>query len=187
MEVPIVASLSFDEKSGVARIHFRYAGKQFQKSLKTADRKKAEGMKAQIEETLHDLERGRLELPASADLWECLKPSGKREQKVRLDEVLTLESLFKWYFSQVPDGAKEPKTLSTEHVHKRHFLRILGKKRLLSTFTAEDFQMYINRRAGERHHQKPIRPETIVKEMKTLQMVWNRAVKMGRVRGNAPM
>lgn len=181
-----MASLSFDEVSGVARVHFRYAGKQFQKSLKTDDRRKAESMKAQIEETLHDLERGRMELPAGADFWEFLKTGGKREQKVRLDDELNLEGLFAWYFAQVPEGGKEPKTLSTEHVHERHFLRILGKRRLLSTLTAEDFQKYINKRAGERRHKKPIGSETIGKEMKTLQMVWNRAVKMGRLGTKAP-
>jgi hypothetical protein len=62
-----MASLTWDDISGVARVHFRYAGKQFQKSLKTTDRRKAEAMKASIEETIHDLERGRVELPAGAD------------------------------------------------------------------------------------------------------------------------
>ena len=181
-----MASLSFDEVSGNARIHFRFAGKQIQKSLKTNDRKKAASMKAQIEEMLHDLERGRTELPANADLWEFLKSGGIREQKLRFEDVLTLEGLFKWYFDQVLQGTKEPKTLSTEHVHERHFLRILGRKSPLPTISEDEIRKYIAVRANESPNGRSIRSETIEKEIKTLQMIWNQAVKRGMVRGKAP-
>jgi hypothetical protein len=51
-----MAALSCDPKTGIYHIYFRFGGRQFHKSLKTDSERKAEGWRAQIDETLHDLE-----------------------------------------------------------------------------------------------------------------------------------
>ncbi len=144
-----MAGLSQDAKSGIFRVHFRYGNKQFQKSLKTKDRKKAESRKGRIEETLLDLERGRLDLPPGADFWQFVWTDGKRDQKPKL-ETLTLEGLFGWYFESLPPGAKATKTGKVEAIHANHFKRLLGARRALDSITGQDLQAsYINARARE--------------------------------------
>jgi integrase len=167
-------------EGGTYHIYFRYGGRQFHKSLKTPDEKAANAWKGQIEQTLHDLERGRLQLPANADLWEFIKTDGKREQRPQVESRLTLDGLFRWYFASLPDGAKETKTRKVETIHANHAKRLLGAKRELDGISGHHLQEeYVNRRATEKWHGRPIRPQTVRKEIETLQMVWNRARRNG--------
>jgi integrase len=176
-----MASLSRDQ-SGNYHIHFRYGDRQYHKSLKTADEKTAVGTKGRIELTLRDLELGRLVLPAGADFWQFVLSDGKLNNKPRVDKPMTLGDLFEWYFANQTAGAKEAKTLETERLHSRHFLRLLGKTKTLSAIRGQDLQEgYINQRAKESWRKKPIRAETIKKEVDTLGMVWRRASKLGLV------
>ena len=61
-----MAALSQDPRSKTFRILFWFGGKQFHKSLKTDDEEQADRWRGRIEETLLDLERGRLTLPPGA-------------------------------------------------------------------------------------------------------------------------
>src|SRR5438309_684151 len=100
---------------------------------------------------------------------------------------MTLEDLFHWYFGNQTEGAKEANTLGTERLHSRHLLRLLGTGRTLSSIKGQDLQEgYVNRRAVEKWHKKPIRPETIKKEIDTLAMIWRRAAKVGLVETQPP-
>jgi hypothetical protein len=124
-----VAAIHCNPKSGFWRISFRFGGKQYQKSLKTDDEKKAQGWKAQIEENLHDLERGRRVLPATADLWAFIRSGGKLEAEPAVAEALTLEKLFARYEEQMPAGTMEANSRATCRLHQNHLLRILGARR----------------------------------------------------------
>jgi integrase len=171
-----MAGIYAHSKSGVYRIHFWYGGKQHHKSLMTTKATKANAMKAQIEETLHDLERGRLSLPADADFWEFVKTDGKRDKKPLVRSGATLEGLFEWYFGSLPEGARATKTIKVQTIHGKHIKRLLGAKRELKAITGQVLQeMYVNKRAKENFHGQPIRAQTIEKEIDTLRMVWNRA------------
>ena len=58
-------------------------------------------------------------------------------------------------------GATDPKTLKTERLHSRHFLRLMGPTRALSSIRGQDVQEgYINQRAKEswRRSRSPRRP-----------------------------
>lgn len=171
-----MAGLTKDDKSGMYRIHFRYGGKQFQKSLKTTDEREAEARKGAIEVTLLDLERGRLMIPQGADFWEFVKTDGKRNKKLVLANSLSLKGLFDWYFSSLPDGAKVTKTGKVETIHANHFKRLLGDRTELSAITGQDLQeRYVNKRAKEEgRYGRRIDADTIKKEIGTLRMVWNR-------------
>jgi integrase len=171
-----MAGVTRDAQSGMYRIHFRYAGKQFHKSLKTQDEREAEALKGAIELTLLDLERGRLTVPPGANFWEFVKTDGKRETKPQLESVVTLEDLFRRYFEGLLDDARGRKTFKTETIHANHLKRLLGRKTELNAITGQVLQeKYINNRAREDHYGKPIQPHTIEKELDTLRMVWNRA------------
>lgn len=181
-----MAGMTFDAKTGIARVQFRYGGKQFQKSLKTTDEREAEATKGRIEDTLRAIENGWLVMPPDADIWYFLRSQGKIGSKPELPQVMNLGELFAWYFEQLPENAKEPKTVKTEQVHKRHFLRRFGANKPLSAVTGSDLQEYVNQRSKSWWHGKPIGRQTIVKELATLQMVWERAYQQGKVRAALP-
>src|SRR5688500_3900007 len=119
-----MASLTRDPNSGIYRVHFRYGGKQYQKSLKTADGGEAEALKGSIELTLLELERARKTIPEGADLWEFVRSDGKRTGKVEAPRVVTLEQLFDRYVQEMPVGTMEDNSLDTHNLHRKHLLRI---------------------------------------------------------------
>ncbi len=113
--------------AGTYRILFRFGGRQYHKSLATADETKAEALKATIDETLHDLKRGRLALPDGADFWAFVFSGGKLTQAAAPPpDLLTLEGLFTRYEELLPPGALEANTRATYALHKKHLLRVLG-------------------------------------------------------------
>jgi hypothetical protein len=62
-----MASLKFDLKAKRARVFFRFGGRQFNKTLAMGTAREAERLCALIEETIQDLERGKLTMPPEAD------------------------------------------------------------------------------------------------------------------------
>jgi integrase len=175
----LVASLTQDPDSKIWHIHFRLYGRQFHRSLNTTDEKEARAEKGRIELTLLDITvRKRQVIPLDADPWVFIRSDGKLNQKPTASKVYTLRNLFEAYFEQQTAGSKEENTLKTERIHKDHLLRILGGAKALNTFAGADVQTYINERATRKWRGKKIQPETIKKEVNTLQMVWNRAEKL---------
>jgi integrase len=169
-----MASLS--QRGGIWNIHFRFGGRQFMRSLDTPDAKLAEGWKGRIEETLLDIERGKLTIPPDADPWEFIKTDGRRTQKPELPKVMTLEGLESWYFEHQVTGGKDQTTLRIERIHFEHFKRLLLPRTPLSTITGQVLQeKYINTRAKEKWAGKLTAADTIRKEINTLRMAWNRA------------
>jgi hypothetical protein len=58
-----MAFYQYNAKKDVARIHFRYGGKQLNRVEKVEPEPQAQRMVALIEETNIDLERGKLTMP----------------------------------------------------------------------------------------------------------------------------
>lgn len=174
-----MASISPHPKSGIWHVQFIYAGKPFHKSLKTKKEKDAKALLGRIEARLYHLNTGTLHLPPNADLWQWLLSDGQREQQPEPPEkAWTLKNLFAWYFANQTENAKESNTLNTERTHQKHLLRIIGESKLLSEMTVADLQGYINQRAREKWRGAGIKTDTIQKEIASLSMVWNRAVKL---------
>ena len=173
--------------SGWLRIRFRFGGRPFKRSLKTKDRATAEAILLRVEATLADLEVGRLRIPEGADVGRFVVSDGRVSTKVELPQVLTLGKLFEQYEAQLPTGAVEANTLVTLATHKKHLVKLLGGKQAVQTLTATDLQTnYINRRAKETWAGKPIRANTIKKEIATLRALWNWAVNHGKLVGQPP-
>jgi integrase len=182
-----MSAIYADPKAGTYRILFRFGGKQYHKSLLTDDLTKAESLQATIAETLHDLTRGRLTLPADADFWTFVFSGGKLAQAAAAPDLLTLEGLFARYEELLPPGALEANTRATYELHKKHLLRVLGGKSAAQLLTLTDLQDYANRRAKEAYRGKGISPVTIKKEVATLRAVWNEGVRHQLVTGAAPV
>jgi hypothetical protein len=77
VEATSMAWLETHPKSGRFKICFRWAGRKLKKTVKTTDRSDAETALARFKENLDLLERGRLELPAGADVGTFLLSDGK--------------------------------------------------------------------------------------------------------------
>ena len=182
-----MSSLEQDTKSGRYRLRFRYGGTAYKRSLKTKDKRHAELVLARVEETIGLLERGRLELPPDADPGTFILTDGKLREKPKAPKVRTLGDLFRIYRERLPEGAKEPTTLKTEETYIGHLLRHLGTSKAVRTVTASDLQGYVERRLQDRYREKPIRPDTVKKEVATFRLVWNWGVTQGFVAGPAPV
>lgn len=182
-----MASLQFDEKSGRYRIRFYCGNTEYKRSLKTKDEAEAQAVKVRVEETLRLIERGRLEIPPGADPARFVLSDGKLNGKPVIEHVLTLDDLFALYRKALPEGAKEKNTITTERLHCKHLLRILGSQVAVQSLGAADIQKYANQRSQEKGRRGKVRPPTIKKELDTMRVIWNWAVSRGHLLGSAPI
>lgn len=163
------------------RVKFRYGGRNFQVALGTDDERQAELDRLRLEENLRLLERGRLTLPQGADLGRFLLSDGRLEKKPDVAAPATLAQLFDRYEEHFTAGAKEERTRETERLHMSHLKRLLGEKTAIIAISTAELQAYVNRRAAETYHGRVIRPETVKKEVSTLQTIWNWGKRNGHV------
>jgi hypothetical protein len=157
LEKRSVASLQFDKASGRFRIRFYCGDTEYKRSLKTKEEGEALAVKVRVEETLRLIERGRLEIPPGADPARFILSDGKLNGKPVIEQALTLDDQFALYRKALPEGAKEKNTITTERLHCKHLLRILGSQIAVQSLGTEDFQKYADQRAqhkGERGNQK---------------------------------
>jgi hypothetical protein len=130
-----MASLRRDPKSGNFFIRFQYAGRPFNRSLKTKENREAQAIRGRIAETLLLLERGRLKIPEDADPAVFILSDGKLDHKPMKPKVATLIDLFQVYNEEIPDGAKDSETLKGEQIHHKHILRHLRGSTSIKTFS----------------------------------------------------
>jgi integrase len=182
-----VASISKDSSSGRFYVRFRYAGAPYKRSLETTSESDARAALVRIKETIRDVKRGRLCIPDGADPGLFILSDGKLDRKPEAPAIRTLADLFCVYESSLPLGAKEESTLAGERIHIKHLKRHLGAQRPVRSLQSSDLQRYVNRRAGDKWQNKPIRGDTIAKEITTFRLIWNWAVKQGHLAGKAPV
>lgn len=172
------------------RINFWYASRHYSRSLKTGDHGKAEATKLRLEETLSDLERGRLVLSNDADLLTFLLSDGKQTQRpkdVQMPQNLPLGELRDRYIETHSNGAMEANSLDTVCLHLKHFVASLGDKFPIQTLGFSHLQGHIDRRAKKKgHHQKKISPITLRKEMASFRACWNWGVHASLLHGPFP-
>jgi integrase len=132
------------------------------------------------------VERGLVSVPPSADPIAFVMSDGRVEQHVTETRRLGLSAFFATYQQRLPPGRKEPSTLRGERLHVRHFHRHLGVNRVVQSITKADLQEYVVKRLKERHRGRPIRPDTVRKELVTFRMLWNWGVEEGLLVGRAP-
>jgi integrase len=172
-----------EKRGGTYRVKFRFGGKVRQAALKTGDETAAKTALAKFEETLSDVLRGRLTIPDGADVGTFLLTDGKLDKKpvhVAAPPALTIGELFAHYQTHLTPGAKEANTRKCEGVHIRHLARLLGGKTAVEKIGTAQVQEYVDRRAAEKYRSKPIKPQTVRKEVATLITVWNWAHRRDR-------
>jgi hypothetical protein len=72
-----MASYDFNPRTGKARVFFRLGGRQFNKMVLAESDRAAARICALIEETLEDVERGKLTMPQDADPIAFILSGGK--------------------------------------------------------------------------------------------------------------
>jgi len=94
----------------VYRVAFRHGGYKLHYSVGSDNEKEAKACMVRLEANLRLVERGRLEVPAGADLGVFLVSDGKLNAKPVIDRPMTMEEVFDRYQAQVAAGAKEAST-----------------------------------------------------------------------------
>lgn len=176
--------------SGHFKICFRWGGKKLKKTLKTIDRREAEGALLRLQENIALVERGRLEIPPDADVATFLMSDGKlteRPQDRQPKVKLTLGELRDQDLGAHANGAVEVNSLSTMRMHLGHMVRTMGDKFAVQSLGFSQLQAHLDRRAKQRgHHRRPLSPTTLRKEMASFRACWNWGVHAGLLQGTFP-
>lgn len=178
-------SLEVDSRSKLYRVRFRYAGREFKRSLRTKNGKLAHAALGRISETLMLLETGRLDIPHGSDPATFILSDGKRHD-AKPQKLLTLGELFAAFVEARTPGVKEKNTEATEDLHIRHLRRLLKNRTIASSLTLSDVQKYVDARLKETRYGRPISPETVQKEVATFGVVWNWAERRDLLQGRPP-
>jgi integrase len=176
LEQQAMANL-YQNTAGVWLVRFRFGGRQYYRSLDTTDEKQANGAKAQVEETLGLLKRGRLALPPGAGADEAglfIISGGKVAHRPTVTPTgKTLKEVTDAYFAELPEGAKAASSVYTEKIHVGHLLRILKGPTPLNQIGVSELQGYVTKRSRESgQRDRKVQPATIKKELMTFGQVW---------------
>ncbi|MCA9078843.1 MAG: tyrosine-type recombinase/integrase [Planctomycetaceae bacterium] len=182
----LVASIRKDQRSGRYLVCFRFAGRQYQRALKTTNRKAALAQASRVDDTIQLVSRGRLEMPSNIDPAEFILSDGRLSQPRQANAPLNLTELFDLYFNSLPAGAKEEATIAGEKLHKRHILNHINGSRIVVSLTTSDLQLYMTKRLECTWNGKPITVDTIKKELTTFRLIWNWAERQGHLTGRCP-
>jgi len=168
--------------AGTYQLVFRLGGSKFKRSLKTADRQEAAARLARVKENIRLVESGRLILPEHADPASFFLSDGQLNGKPKVAKRLLLSRLMECYRAALPVGSLESETLRITELHVRHFVRVLGVRKVLSELSLDDLQRYVLKRASEPGKRgKTVSVGTIRKEIATLTTLWNWALCTNRL------
>lgn len=166
--------------SGFFHIVFRLGNQKVKRSLKTKNRRTAEGRLAGVEATLQVLESGRLSVPEGVDIVSFLLSDGRLSKSIVPTPVLTISALVARFIEALPPHSMEENSLATLRLHVRHICRIVGSKTTLNALDLAAVQRYVSQRSCEKGSRgKRISAVTIRKEIASLRSVWN----WGRTQG----
>ncbi|HEY4261042.1 MAG TPA: site-specific integrase [Schlesneria sp.] len=183
-----MASLEQQARGGNYRVIFWFDGRKFSRTLKTSDDQEANAAVQRIEENIRLVERGRLEIPADADVATFLLSDGKLDKKPVLTTTLKLDDLLTNYRQQLPEDSMEANTLCTMEIHLKHLRRIIPPKLVVNSITQTHLQQYVEKRSGEKGRRgNGVSAVTIKKELATLRAIWNWGRRNGDVTTVFPM
>ncbi|MCY2986759.1 MAG: tyrosine-type recombinase/integrase [Planctomycetota bacterium] len=170
-------------------IFFRLGKKQFKPSLKTTNQREAENQRGVVEDTLTQLEMGRLALPPSANRPEIIRfvlSGGRQSEPPEVEDHVSIEQVFEEYFASYI-ASKEETTVYGERIHTGHFARILKANAAFADLDTDDLQTYAAERSKEDGLRgRKISSETVKKEFRTFDQIWKMAVGKGYVTGPSP-
>src|SRR4051812_380815 len=153
---------------------FRYAGKEFKKSLRTTDLADARAAMHAVERAIHGLTTGMLQLPPGVDPGDFILSGGTIKDAVRpRRRVPTMTALIEEYLGG--QAHKAASSLYTEGVHLRNLLKNLGSKAdaPADRIVHRDLERFLQTRLKERT------PSTVHKERDTITSLFKWAVAHG--------
>jgi integrase len=173
---------SLQKRGRSFRVAFRFQGIRYTRSLSTRSEKAAVAAFARLEDNLHRLELGTLELPEGGDLAGFLLGDGRAKRSRNASaaslpaepETLTLVALFEAFWRTLPAGSLEQSTITGMKIHQRQLEKHFRKDFLLGSLTLTQLQEYVERRSrDEGLHGRKVTATTIKKAIVTLRTVWN--------------
>jgi integrase len=160
-------------KAGIFHVRFRYAGREYKRSLKVRDRVEAEAAKRTAEQTIHRLLVGLVALPAGVDPGDFVVSGGTRLAPAgRRTEPISADGLVAAYL----DGQRHRLAASTHALfttHLGHWKRHLGPRaaRRCDLVTHRDLETFLQARAAATSE------ATAAKERRTLRHLFRWAVR----------
>lgn len=178
---------SLENRNGTYRLVFRFGNSKFSRSLRTKDKRTAEGCLARAEDNLRRVELGTLDVPDDCDLAAFLLSDGRANGKPKVLQLQTLAALLDGFLAGLPAGSLEDSTLALLQLHVRHLKRILGERCQIRTLRLVDLQSYVDQRSTEKGRRgKHVCATTIKKEIVTLNTAWRWAMHQGMVKQPLP-
>lgn len=175
-----------EQRNGRFNVIFRYGGKRYVRSLKTADETRALMRRDEIQETIDLVERGKLTVPEGGDVVTFLMSGGKVLSLPKVTQHFKLSTLFDQFFEALPKDSLEQSTIGLMQIHRRHLERVLGTSYDVQQVTHSTLQSYCAQRAKDKIKGKTASGATIKKELVTLRSVWNWGLDCGHVKGDFP-
>lgn len=160
---------------------------KYSESIDADDELAADKIKDRVDDFLSDIRKGRVKIPAGADVGRFVVTEGRLAEAPAPEATYPLESLYEEYRKTLPEGSVEESTLTTTRIHLAHLARLLGPKTQLGHLDLESLQAYVNLRLKEKNKQKkPISPVTVRKEIATLSCMWSWAHARRKIKGMFP-
>jgi len=175
--------------SGHFKVCFRWGKNKIKRTIKTSNRRDAEAATVRLEENITLVERGRLTLPADADIATFLLSDGKliaNPKDEPAKDVLALGKMCDQYIEVHSHGAMEDNSLDTVRLHLRHFVKSLGGSFHIQSLTLDHLQQHVDRRSRKKYRGRPLSPITLRKEVATFRACWNWGAHAGKVVGPFP-
>jgi len=167
-----MATLRQDKRTRYWTVRIYWAGKQQQRSCSTKSKREATRTLSLIEDTLHLLKTGRLEIPPDINPLDWIVSGGKvlpvRSKQTCKDKRLGVVCAA--YLNE--QKQKQPTTLMGESVHIGHLSRLLTKSIAIDSIDLDKLAKYRRRRAQQKHHGRVISDATIKKELVTFRQIW---------------
>jgi hypothetical protein len=155
-----MSSQNYDPKTGKARIFFRFGGRQFNRTIKVKSKRGGLALCETVDQTISDLERGRLTLPPNSDPVSFILSGGKlveSQANKAPTKAVTLVEVFERYQAESPPHL-EASTRRMQDTHFKRLREVLGAKSILA-FSRATAQDYVSRRSKQQFRGKTIQAE----------------------------
>ena len=171
-----------EKRNQIYRIVFRLDGKRFSRSLETKNETSANLALAKLNDGLHRLKLGLLQIEAGDDAMTVLLSSGTVRTQPTVQRSLQLGHLLDEYFSAIPKGSLEENSLGMLGTHIKNFKRHLGSRLSTQRVNLAKLQEFVNARSKDPGIRGGnVSPVTIRKEITTLHAAWTWAIESGSI------
>ncbi len=160
---------------------FRFRGQRYYFTVGSVPEAQAQAKRAEVDETLALLERGRLTIPEGVTLEDFVAAGGKAPVVSVRPETTTARQLIDHYLQTHANGTVEENSLGTSRTHLNQFAVTVGERFRVQGLTLLNLQEHV-----ERRRKKGVAPVTLKKEIATVRACWNWAVHGGLLKGAFP-